>query len=153
MSNLRRRDFMGLLAAVAACGLPAPTAAPAAVAAPEPKRRLPDAIPSPRSCRPEWEKFVRDCLHDCVATRIEQNRSINGPSFTRITYRKMSPGDAKKCLLKKYRDRAERGGIRYCEITQGSPDPLDISLAGGLSRSFSTVREPITYVTIEWVHA
>lgn len=153
MSNLRRRDFLGLVSAIAACGLPVAQAA-ASVEPPKavPKKRKP--APMKRKARgfPQ-EDWIRACLLDAIAVDVMETVTFGGAKTTRIRYRKMSPGAAEKCHFKDLRARAEKGSMRSVEAMTTYP-LADV----GLDRLGSFCREWLpdkweTEIIIEWVHA
>lgn len=151
---MRRRDFLGLLAAVSACGLPVTAQASApAVAAPslpeKPKQPTPVATRGERP-RAGWEEWVRACLRDAIAIDVSHEMSLAGPTAYRITYVKREPGAAERCEFASDRKRAEAGLIRYCEVRRESADgPPEFGLVRSPARRFA---EPQTLV-IEWVIA
>lgn len=152
---MHRRDFLGLLAAVAACGLPV-TAQASAVAAPsvpgKPKHPTPVSTGGERP-RPGWEEWVRACLGDAIAIDISHEVSLAGPTAYRITYVKREPRVVEHREFQAMRMLAERGRIRYCEVRQDSlDDPLDIGVSLSSGRQFSKPRIK-TSLVIEWVIA
>lgn len=155
MPDLRRRDFLGLLAAVASCGLPVPTQsalpAPVVPTLPEPKKPKPAKTRStpPLSAREDW---VRACLGGAIAVDVSREVSVSGPPITRITYIKKEPGAAERCVFTKERARAEKGRIRLCEVIQHYPfEPLVWGEFDGTRRYKPTKTKPETRLVIEWI--
>lgn len=139
---MNRRDFLGLVAAISACGLPAPP------------RKRPESVPTsdgrPRSGSEEW---IRACLRDAVAVEVMEEVSLGGPVTTRITYVKQESGAAERCVFTEARKRAEMGRARYVAVEQ-SPleDPFEISLSRPFGRR-KTKTKVETRLVVEWVNA
>lgn len=154
---MHRRDFLGLLAAVAACGLPvtAQASLPAPTAPPLPEK--PDRQPpvATRGKRPpaDWEERIRACLGDAIAVDVSCEASMAGWTAYRIVYVKREPRVVEHREFQAMRMLAERGRIRHCEVRWESlDDPLDIGVSLSSGRQFSKPRIK-TSLVIEWVIA
>lgn len=153
---MNRRDFLGLVAAISACGLPVTTqASEPSVAAPslpeKPKQPTPVATRGERP-RAGWEEWVRACLRDAIAIDVSHGISLAGPAVYRITYVKREAGAAERCAFVSARKRAEAGLIRYCEVREESADdPLEFCIvrSPSPSRRFANPQA----LVIEWVIA
>lgn len=154
---MHRRDFLGLLAAVAACGLPvtAQASLPAPTAPPLPEK--PDRQPpvATRGKRPpaDWEDRIRACLGDAIAVDVSCEASMAGWTAYRIVYVKRESRVVEHREFQAMRMLAERGRIRYCEVRQDSLyDPPDIGVSRSHGRRF-VASATKTSLVIEWVIA
>lgn len=152
---MHRRDFLGLLAAVAACGLPvtaqATLPAPPAPPLPEKPDRQPPVATRGERLPAGWEDRIRACLGDAIAVDVSCEASMGCLTAYRIVYVKREPGVVEPRELQTMRMLAERGRIRHwhCEVRQES---LDVSVSLSSYRQFSKPRVK-TSLVIEWVIA